>query len=303
MILRIAQSFISTSEKNLLEQIMNYGSMTHYDFLHVATWQDDLKDYSKFKGMSNWHFMDNPVVRTEKKVNLIEPSYNISGYLLQSFETIQDKTTTHPWALAFHLRSIIHFVGDVHTPHHNCMLYDDDHLSGDYGGNSYYLNCEYGSACNNIHFLWDSVGLKYPITDPTIPRYLDEFEKNYSLIIEQFPKSYFTDKKYDLESLKPLDWNDESYQYCVMYGYNTTQQARPSDEYFKLVQDRGAERVALAGYRLGYILRYILDNMELPSYGNNTTTILEIVFWILDVACVTIIVIFAILLRKKLKLS
>lgn len=299
MIARIARSYLSSGEAALIENALNYGSMPHTTFDRSATWQDDLKDNAGTRAMSNWHFMDTPIIRTTSpELKIQEITYNVSNYIEEGWRALTDRTTTSPWSFAFHLRSIIHFVGDIHTPHHNCMLYDDELLTGDAGGNYYYLNCEYGSACNNIHFLWDSVGLDFSFFDPTLPNLIDDFEKNFTRITKMYPEEYFIKKNYDLDTVDPIKWNDESFQIGKDVGYSTPKNQRPSDEYFDIVRKYGTQRVVLAGYRLGRMLKKLVKEYDIPNQTTNGFKAAEIIFWILDVVAIVCIVIFAFLNRK-----
>lgn len=299
MIARIARSYLTSHEAKVIENAINYGSMPYYTLYKSATWQDDLKDVAGTRALSNWHFMDTPIIKTTSpKLKIQAVTYNVSDYIKEGWMTVTDKSTTSPWSFAFHLRSLIHFVGDIHTPHHNCMLYDDELLTGDAGGNFYYLNCEYGSACNNIHFLWDSVGLNFALYNPLLPNLVDDFEKNYTKIIKQYPKEYFIKKGFDLKAVDPIKWNLESFSVGKEFGYSTPKNKRPSDEYIKIVQEHATERVVLAGYRLGEMLKYLVKNYNIPSDLSNSYKVSEIIFWILDVAFIILICVFIVLNRR-----
>ena len=262
VIAQIAESLLSKSEIQKIEKIISYGTLPYSTIVSCASWQDDVKSYG-FSGMGNWHFIDTPLllnVTDMSKITIQPNTYNVTNYLVHAKECLDDKTTSDEWALAFHIRSIIHFVGDVHTPHHSCQMYSDSLPTGDLGGNRYYLDCEYGSACNNIHFLWDSAGLYYPLLNPISSINLNQFNQNASKLMKEFPMSYFTSNGYDLKSYAPYVWANESFTYASKYGYNTPINRRPSDEYFTTVQQHSKERIALAGYRLGYLLQSLLSN-------------------------------------------
>ena len=289
VIAAIAKTFLSSSEIRKIEKIINYGTLESQTIVSCATWQDDLKDKGKFYAMGNWHFIDTPILFNKSgPVQIQADTYNVTSYLNDGYTTLLDSSTKDLWAFAFHLRSFIHFVGDIHTPHHTCQMYNDDLKTGDLGGNKYYLNCQYGSACNNIHFFWDSAGLFYPVFDPLISYYKDKFEDNVSAIMDKLPQSYFEDNGYNLKDFQPSKWAAESNEIANTIGYATPINKRPSDEYFELVQKTAQERIALAGYRLGNLLKKLINDIDVDINDaddvevSDDSRVREIVVWVFD---------------------
>ncbi|OHT17704.1 class I nuclease [Tritrichomonas foetus] len=302
VIAKIASTYLTKQETKKIEKLINYGTLETSNIVSSATWQDDLKDQGKFYGMGNWHFVDTPVILPNtniSKIHIAPDTYNITTYLTDAMDCLLNPTTADPWVFAYHLRSIIHFVGDIHTPHHTCQMYCDDIPNGDLGGNKYYLNCQFGSACNNIHFLWDSAGLTYPIFNPLIPLYIDEFNQNVTEIMEKFPEDYFSDKKFDLHAFKPYSWANESNKIANEIGYATPINKRPSDEYFSQVQNKSQERIALAGIRLGYLLKDLLNKVDFQIDTPPAVTVREIVVWVIDALLLIGTIILTILVNKK----
>lgn len=284
IIAQIASTFLTKDEVRKIEKIINYGTLPTSTIVSCASWQDDVKSYG-FSGMGNWHFIDTPLllnVSDISKITLQPTTYNVTDYLVDAKSCLDDKTTKDKWVFGFHIRSIIHFVGDVHTPHHSCQMYSDTLPKGDLGGNRYYLDCEYGSACNNIHFLWDSAGLFFPLLNPITPFYLNQFNQNASKLMDEFPISYFTSKNYNIEKYSPFEWANESFTFASEYGYSTPINRRPSDEYFSSVQQHSKERIALAGYRLGHLLKNLIQNVDFDTNLGPKVSSREIVVWVIN---------------------
>lgn len=297
MIGRIAENMLSSSERKKFEGILRYGQLPIQTITESTTWQDDLKDSYKLDVMGLWHFSDGPIVKGDN-VEIPPPTYNITTYLEDAWRTLTNPTTTDPWVWAFHLRSILHFVADVHTPHHNVALFTNDNFRrGDAGGNGYKLNCVYGSACNNIHFLWDSAGLLYNIYNPLIPKFRDEFSSNATNFVKEFPESRFTGKSFDLKTYEPYKWHNESYDVAVKVGYDTPMYGWPSEDYFEKVRTQCKDRIALAGYRLGSVLKQLVDSIpyDVPSSTR------EIIVWIVDAVLIVLSILFVILTKHKKK--
>ena len=290
VITEIASRSLSKAKKKQLQYLVNQNSLPSQTFVQSAAWHDDLKDVYHLNAMGNWHFADGPLIRNKTKpVKIAPPSYNVTTFLQESWETLNDPSTTSIWAWAFHLRSLIHFIGDVHTPHHNVALYSDDFISGDRGGNSYKINCPYGAACNNIHFIWDAVGLNYLLADPTLPKTYDAFEKNVSNVISNYPKGSL---KLDYA---PFNWSDEAFQMASLYGYETELLSFPSKEYFNTVRKYGNEMVARAGYRLGHALDEILD--KAPVHEEKHLD--EILLWSINLVLLVFCIVSLVCMRHK----
>lgn len=287
MIGRIAESYLTRKQLQKVERILKYGEYPEQTITETSTWHDDLKDTYKMSLMGNWHFSDGPIIQSDN-VTIPPPTFNVSTYLDSAWRTLSNSTTTDPWTWSFHLRGIIHFVGDVHTPHHNCALFNENFTKGDAGGNGYKLNCPYGSACNNIHFLWDAVGFYCPILNPLVQKYSSEFQENVTKLMEEIPESSLPE---DLDTYDSMKWNKESFDVAEKYGYATPMNSWPSQEYIKTVQTQGKRRVALAGYRLGRILKRIADNVPIENEPN----IREICMWVLNGILVVVSTCFGIL--------
>ena len=151
LITGIALDQLSSKDRKILENTANYGQLPNVRLEDSANWQDDLKGTYNLGIMSYWHFLQKPLIDESFTVTINNPTYNITAYLPSAWKTLLNPPTTDKGIIAFHLRSLVHFVGDIHTPHHNVAHYTSETPEGDSGGNLYILNCKYGSACNNIH--------------------------------------------------------------------------------------------------------------------------------------------------------
>ena len=290
---RIAESFLTTKQTQKINNVIQSHQLPQQTIKEVATWQDDLKDTNGLRTFYQWHFSDDVYQMGRcTKCNFQEPTYNITTYLLSAYKTLTNPTTTSDWAWGFHLRSIIHFVGDVHMPLHNTAMYSDDFPRGDSGGNGYTLNCNYGSSCNNVHFFWDSVGNLFSLMNPLIPKQIKIFEQNVTKLKSEFPESSYT---YNLNEYNPMLWHNESFELAKTKCYTTPMNQWPSDQYTQETQTVAKKRVAAAGYRLGYFLRSVADNV--PASSESYVT--EIVAWCINVVLVIVSAIFVFINARK----
>ena len=277
----IAIDKLTSKEKEKLKNSMNFGGFPQQTIEQAATWQDELKYTYGLDGMSMWHFIQQPLFDKNFEGTANPPTYNVTTYLQSGWKTILNETTTDPTIIAFHLRSLIHFVGDAHTPHHNVAHYTYDTPTGDSGGNLYPLNCKYGGACQNIHALWDSACFAFPVSDPSLPVYISEFSSNVTKYIKKHKESSYGSK--DLKTVDIMGWRDESFSIVSEYGYTTPQNEEPSQEYITKCRELSIDRVMLAGYRLGNMLRTIIDTRGLPGEADSAS-VREIVIWCINAA-------------------
>jgi len=264
---------------------VNYGSLPYASVPQTATWQDDQKDYRNSRAFYYWHFADY-VFPDEGYVKTLPPVYNVTQFLLDSYSTIMNETTTDKWTLAFQLRSFIHFMGDIHTPFHNINRYTNEFPTGDNGGNSFHISCPFGSCCNNIHFIWDSAGCQFILNDPLNSIYNKDFKKNISRILKENPLSSFQSDY--ISTFDPPSWSYESFLIARDIGYNITQNSWPSEEYFKTVHEYADKRIVLAAYRLSSALDQFMKNKNIPKYSS--TSILGIAFWAIDSVLLILII-------------
>ena len=292
IIARNAQRYLTEPQIANIEALIQDFNLPKQSLINCAAWQDDLILTNMLTPMSQWHYSDVPLVNSTIPITLPNPTYNVSSYVESSWKTLNNPTTTDRWAWSFHLRSLIHFVGDIHTPHHNVVLFTEQFPTGDMGGNLYRITCEWGSACLNIHFMWDSVGRVYPVSDPTLPYYKNEVEKNASLLEDEYPISSLPGIT---DTINISDWSRESYEIVKSIGYATPQNVPPSDEYLQLLRKTAKKRVAMAGYRLGNMLKILSDKGLVPVTEKEHISAREIAVWTIDAIIMLVIALFGFL--------
>lgn len=165
------------------------------------------------------------------------------------------------------LRYLVHIVGDAHQPLHTSSLfskhlYNGGIVSGDAGGNMIPVSYPEAPEVNNLHSLWDSALGSYlhKYTYPLDTIHLDTIEKCTRDIVEEFPESYFGDK---VESLDINNWIGEGFDIAQNFVYSDIDMF-PVLRTQYLVNGRrlARERLALAGWRLYYVLVDLFSDME-----------------------------------------
>lgn len=300
LIAAIAETYLSSSELETVRQAMGGYGLPSASMTEVASWQDDLKDNCHIKTMGVWHFSNRAYITDtwDPSKGQIKPVvYDIGDVSKSLWRALQDPTTTDPWSIQFCLRSLVHFVGDMHTPHHVVEYYSKDFPKGDNGGTKYFMNCNYGSTCLHIHFIWDAAGLAYQMGNAASGATRDAFDKNVSAIMQEHPASAY-------ENLNVVDfdkWMDESFEVAKLHGYSVPMRSWPTPEYFETVQREARKRIALAGHRLGFMVKGLLAGNRLTKQIEVHHNVSEWIAWALDVVLfIAIIVGVALQIKRSL---
>lgn len=295
IIAQSAQKFLTSKQIARYKKLISHG-FNSTDLVTVSTWPDDLNAF-RMPAMAEWHYSDVPFIPFDNySYPYPKPTYNVTSYITDAWATLNNETTTDIWAWTFHVRNLIHFVGDIHTPHHNVGRFTNELPDGDMGGNLYPIVCEWGDACKNIHFFWDSSIMSFPIYYFMYPVYRNDLIKNASLIEEEYPKSMFD----DLTSVDVDLWSGESYKVAVELGYSTPANQKPSQEYMEKARKAAHRRIAMAGYRLGHMLKELIESGKMPEFPEESISFREIFLWTINGCCfIAIIVLIILIIRHK----
>ena len=149
----------------------------------VSTWADEMKSNSEFDKYSSWHYVNIPL---DKEYNQIEknPKGDIIQAINKCIEVLEDKNSSKV-DKSFHLKYLVHLVGDVHQPLHTGR-YEDK------GGND--IKLKFFGRPTNLHKVWDS-------------DMIDDYKMSYTELAESLTILQQTSK-----SLNPEDWVFESHQ-------------------------------------------------------------------------------------------
>jgi hypothetical protein len=300
----IAFRELSHDQTRWLSDLFSLWPGENGTLITLASWQDDIKNAGyHISSMSNWHFTDIPYVpNSSAAVKIPPPTFNVSSILRDTLDLLMDSTTTAPWALSFSMRNLVHFVGDAHQPLHAVSLYDSRWPDGDAGGNRFNLPSEeFGANGNNLHKLWDSGGFSYQSPWPEAA-----FEYNLSKILTTHPRSAYADR---IANLDPGAWVNESWTIAATFAYNLSNGTAPSEEYLVTARRYSETQLAVAGYRLGDILKKFFDQrgmlkLNLPTSLSeaghpDVWTVNGIVAWVLVFICLVVSVVCKVIEHRR----
>jgi len=155
---------------------------------------------------------------------------------------------------AYYLAELTHLVGDIHQPLHTVTRYTPEEPRGDLGGN-FFLLAE-AAPRPNLHSYWDAAGGAFGFRDLRRPLSNNDQNKLQTFandISSMFPRSGMTT---EVSNLDPLVWAQEGKALAIAQVYPGIQEnGVPSTTYQANAQKVTKRRIALAGYRLGEILK------------------------------------------------
>lgn len=227
-------------EVNRLDAILKLFYPSQTSFTTSAIWADWIKS-DNIHAFDHWHYISIPYSPSHEEVNANAPE-NVVWAINQSISVLKSKRA-NDFEKALFLRFLVHFAGDVHQPMHCITLYNATWKEGDKGGNLYPIQSDFG---NNLHALWDNgVGL-FKSYDGK--KKLTYFSKQ---IKQNYPARYYNQA---IHNQNAEDWAKESHELAIQYAYSIPPNTVPTENYIQQGQAISQERIALAGYRLAYIL-------------------------------------------------
>lgn len=215
-------------------------------FNGMASWPDFIKgdDVTAF---SQWHYIDKPLnfekIRHPKRAH----SPNVIWAINQCKQVLTSKKS-NSFEQSLFLAFLMHFVGDIHQPLHTVSLYSHQFPHGDKGGNLFKIH---SPVASNLHKLWDDGFGMFPTTYQPQPALIRQLATQ---IEKAYPVTAFGD---DISNMNATTWANQSYSIAKQQVYQIKPNARPSKTYIAEGKATVEQRVALAGYRLGYLLNSI----------------------------------------------
>ncbi|TXD48747.1 S1/P1 nuclease [Polaribacter sp. IC073] len=137
---KIAENHLKKKAKRKIDKILNGQSLAF-----VSTYADEIKSDKAFRKYSSWHYvnmdLDESYADTAKN-----PKGDIVTGINKCIEVLKDKNSSDE-DKTFHLKMLIHFVGDLHQPMHIGQREDK-------GGNT--IQVQWFGQGANLHSVWDT---------------------------------------------------------------------------------------------------------------------------------------------------
>jgi hypothetical protein len=136
----IAQEYLNKSVEKKIDKLLKGESLAL-----VSTFGDDIKSDKRFKHLDPWHYINMPF-----DVNYENSEKNKEGdiYLAinKCVDILKNKNSSEDDKV-FHLKMLVHLIGDLHQPMHVGRVEDK-------GGNT--IQLQWFKTGTNLHRVWDS---------------------------------------------------------------------------------------------------------------------------------------------------
>lgn len=198
----------------------------------VSTYADEIKSDKRYRSYSPWHYVNFPFGSTydqsEKsdKGDIVQAIKTCLEVLKSSTATKDDKQ--------FHLKLLVHFMGDLHQPLHIG-------IADDLGGNRFQVR--WFDDGTNLHRVWDS-------------HMLDHYGMSYTELADNAEQLSKSQLEY-LQQGSVTDWVMESRAICMDVYEQTETGEKLGFQYMYKYFGTVRTQLQKGGVRLAYILNQI----------------------------------------------
>ena len=179
---KIAEKHLTKRAKRKIDKLLNGESLAF-----VSTFADEIKSERKYREYSPWHYvnmdLDQDYADSEKN-----PAGDLVTAIHKCISVLKDKTSNEEDKI-FHLKLLVHFVGDLHQPMHIGRKEDK-------GGND--VQVQWFGKGTNLHSVWDT-------------KMIEDFNMSY-LELANSEKDLSIKQIEEIEKGSVEDWVNEVHQ-------------------------------------------------------------------------------------------
>ena len=136
---KIAEKKLKKKVKREIEKLLDGQSI-----VYVSTYSDEIKSDKKYRKFSAWHYVNFPFGQTYKESK--KSKYGDLATGIEECKRIIKSDSSSKEDKAFHLKMLIHLIGDLHQPLHVGRAEDK-------GGNT--IQVQWHGKGTNLHHVWD----------------------------------------------------------------------------------------------------------------------------------------------------
>lgn len=137
---KIAEQYLTKRTKRKIDKILKGESLAF-----VSTFADEIKSDNKYRKYSPWHYVNMGLDETYDEAEK-NPKGDLVTAIATCINVLKDKNSTLE-AQNFHLKMLVHFIGDLHQPMHIGQREDR-------GGND--IKVKWFGSETNLHSVWDT---------------------------------------------------------------------------------------------------------------------------------------------------
>jgi hypothetical protein len=136
----IASKHLSRKARKAINDLLDGTSLAE-----VSIYADEIRSDSKYRAYGPWHYVNVPFDTTYAEAEK-NPNGDIIVAINECIAKVKDEALSKD-DRAFHLKLLVHFIGDLHQPLHTGR-------SEDKGGND--IQVRWFGEGSNLHRVWDS---------------------------------------------------------------------------------------------------------------------------------------------------
>ena len=226
----IAEKYLTKKTKKEIDKLLKGNSIAF-----VANYADEIKSDDNYRKYGPWHYVNFPFESTYETHPKSESGDLIAG--INTCITMLKNENTSQADKVFHLKMLIHFIGDLHQPLHNG-------LAENKGGND--IQVRWFNEGTNLHSVWDT-------------KMIESYGMSYTELAAN-TKSLSTQQVQELQEGTVTDWMYESKKLCKEV-YSSVEigeklRYRYSYDYMETVR----YQLLKGGIRLAALLNDIFDS-------------------------------------------
>lgn len=220
----IAQKHLTRKAKRAIKKILNGESLAL-----VSTYGDEIKSDERFRSYGPWHYVNFPFDATYEDHPKSDRGDLIVG--IQTCISVLKDDNASKDDKAFHLKMLVHFIGDLHQPLHVGK-------ADDRGGNRFQVL--WFDEGTNLHTVWDT-------------KMIESYNMSYSDLARNASQLSKGQVK-QLKSGTVLDWMKESRVLCEKIYADTEVGENLGYEYMYKYVNTARLQMQKGGIRLAVVL-------------------------------------------------
>lgn len=226
----LAESKLSRKARRKIHQILEGESLAF-----VSTFADEIKSDDAFRKYGPWHYINIPLDAKYDPSNRSDQG-DLAYGIEQCIAVLSDPTSSKS-DLQFHLKLLVHLIGDLHQPFH--IGREEDR-----GGND--IKISWFSSKSNLHRLWDS-------------DLIDSYSMSYRELGDEL-LAQSTDKQIEKYSKGTyLEWIEDSHQIVAELYSSVKPDERLAYRYSYDYNPVVFEQLKRGGFRLAALLNQIFN--------------------------------------------
>jgi len=226
---KIAENHLNKRAKKRIDKLLKGQSLAF-----VSTYADEIKSDSAYRKYYSWHYVNMDLEESYADATK-NPKGDIVTGINKCIKVLKDNNSSEE-DKSFHLKMLVHFVGDLHQPMHIGQKEDK-------GGNA--IQVEWFGKETNLHAVWDT-------------KMIENWNMSY-LELADNAKDVSKKQIAAIEAGTLIEWVDETHELTkkiyksAEVGENL--RYRYSYDYFGIVRDQ----LQIGGIRLAKILNDIFS--------------------------------------------